>query len=132
MTQKHHQEEISGPIDAIEAAPLAKDCPRPKRARIQSRKAQENQAQNQLSEVLSFRSATPAVPTPTPSEQVSSEYLQSTGNDVSQPKRRRPLIRQNSSQEPDINIQDRKEKKEWQIQVESTQNKSKKLQILIE
>ena len=95
MTQKHHQEEISGPIDAIEAAPLAKDCPRPKRARIQSRKVQENQAQSQLSEVLSFRPATPAVPTP--SELVSSKYLQSTGNDASQSKRRRLPNRQNSS-----------------------------------
>ena len=46
MTQKHHQEEISGPIDAIEAAPLVKDYPRPKRARIQNQKTQENQAQN--------------------------------------------------------------------------------------
>ncbi len=59
MTQKHHQEEISGPIDAIEAAPLIKDCSRPKRARIQSQKAQKNQAQSQLFEVLSFRSAVP-------------------------------------------------------------------------
>ena len=41
MPQKHHQEEISGPLDTIEAAPLAKDLPRPKRARIQSRKAPE-------------------------------------------------------------------------------------------
>ena len=87
MTQKHHQEEISGPIDAIEAAPLAKDCPRPKRTRIQSRKVQENQAQSQLSEVLSFRPVTPAVPTP--NELVSSKYLQSTENDVSQLKRQR-------------------------------------------
>ena len=110
MTQKHHQEEISGPIDAIEAAPLVKDCPRPKRTRIQSRKVQENQTQSQLSEVLSFRPTTPAVPTP--SELVSSEYSQSTRNDVSQSKRRRPPNRQNSSQETGIHIQHREEKEE--------------------
>ena len=95
MTQKHHQEKISGPIDTIEPAPLAKDCPRPKRARIQSRKAQENQAQNQLFEVLSFRPASPAVPTP--SEQKPEERSLSIGNNVSQSKQRRPPIRQNSS-----------------------------------
>jgi hypothetical protein len=44
MTQKHHQEEISGPLDTIEAAQLVEDLPKPKRARIQSQKARENQA----------------------------------------------------------------------------------------
>ena len=63
MTQKHHQEEISGANDTIEAAPLVKDCPRLKRARIQSRKAQENQVQSQLFEVLSLRLTTSTVPT---------------------------------------------------------------------
>ena len=106
MTQKHHQEEISGPIDAIEAAPLAKDCPRPKRARIQSRKAQENQAQSQFSEVLSLRPATRTVPTS------SDEYSSSIGNDASQSKRRRPPNRQNSSQGSGIHTQYRKEKEE--------------------
>jgi hypothetical protein len=55
MPQKHHQEEISGPLDTIEAASLARDLPRPKRARIQSRKARENRAQSQPFEVLSLR-----------------------------------------------------------------------------
>ena len=96
MTQKHHQEEISGPIDAIEAAPLAKDCPRPKRTRIQSRKAQENQVQSQFSKVLSLWPVTCTVPTS------SDEYSSSIENDTSQSKRRRPLNRQNSSQRPDI------------------------------
>ena len=91
MTQKHHQEEISGPNDTIEAAPLAKDCPRPKRARIQSRKAQENQAQSQPFEVLSQRPVTCMVPIS------SDEYSSSIGNDVSRSKRQRPPIRQNSS-----------------------------------
>jgi hypothetical protein len=60
MTQKHHQEEISGPLDTIEAAQLLKDLPRPKRARIQSQKALENQAQNNQFEVLSLRAAIPS------------------------------------------------------------------------
>ena len=63
MTQKHHQEKISGPIDTIKAVSLVKDCPRPKRIRIQSRKTQENQVQNQLFKALSFRPINPAVPT---------------------------------------------------------------------
>ena len=110
MTQKHHQEEISGPIDTIEAAPLAKDCPRPKRTRIQNRKTQENQIQNQLFKVLFFRPASPAVPTS--SEQKPEKRSLSIRNNASQSKQRRPSIRQNSSQEPDINTQDKKEKEE--------------------
>ena len=128
MPQKHHQEEISGPFDTIEAAPLAKDCPRPKRARIQSRKAQENQEQSQLSQVLSLRPATPTVPTL--NEQKPNEHSVSVGNNASQSKQRRQLLRQNSSQRTVIDAQHRKEKEEWQIQVESTQNKSEKLEIL--
>jgi hypothetical protein len=58
MVQKRHQEEISGPLDLIESAPLAKDLPRPKRIRLLSRKAQENSAQNEPSEVSSSRAAT--------------------------------------------------------------------------
>ena len=42
MARKQHDEEISGPVDKTEAAPLAKDLSRPKRARILSRKALEN------------------------------------------------------------------------------------------
>ncbi|ERF72396.1 hypothetical protein EPUS_07558 [Endocarpon pusillum Z07020] len=129
MTQKHHQEEISGPIDAIEAAPLAKDCPRPKRARIQSRKARENQTQSQLSQVLSLR------PITSTSEQKpisNREDSSSAGNNASQSKQRHQLLRQNSSQRSIINTQHKKEKEEWQIQVESTQNKSEKLKILAE
>lgn len=42
MTQKHHQKEISGPLDTVKAVPVASDLPRPKRARIQIRKALEN------------------------------------------------------------------------------------------
>ena len=87
MTQKHHQEEISGPNDTIEAAPLAKDCPRPKRARIQSRKAQENQVQSQSFKVLSQRPVTYMVPIS------SDKYSSSIGNDVSRSKRQRSSIR---------------------------------------
>ncbi len=127
MVQKRHQEEISGPTDTIEAAPLTKDCPRLKRARIQSRKAQENQAQSQPVEVLFLRSTRT-----TPSEQLRSEHSPSTGNNLSQSKRRQSPNRQNSSQRASKSIQHSKEKKDWQKQVESTQNKSKKLQILAE
>ena len=91
MTQKHHQEEISGSINVIEAAPLTKDCPRLKRTRIQNRKAQENQVQSQFFEVLSLRPVTCTIPTS------SNEYFSSIGNDASQSKRRRPSNRQNSS-----------------------------------
>ena len=62
IPQKHHQEEISGPLDTIKAAPLAKDLSRPKRARIQSRKARENQAQSQPVKVLSLRPALNSIP----------------------------------------------------------------------
>jgi hypothetical protein len=41
MTQKHHQEEISGPLDSIEAAKLFEDLPKPKRARIQTEKLEK-------------------------------------------------------------------------------------------
>ena len=91
MTQKHHQEEISGPNDTIEAAPLAKDCPRLKRTRIQSRKAQENQVQSQSFEVLSLQSITYTIPT------LSNEYFLFIRDNVSQSKRQRSLLRQNSS-----------------------------------
>ena len=112
MTQKHHQEEISGPNDSIEAAPLAKKCPRPKRTRIQSRKAQENQAQSQPFEVLSLRPAPRTVPTSSEQKPVPNESSSSVGNDASQLKRQRPPNRQNSSQRADISTQYRKEKEE--------------------
>ena len=60
MTQKHYQEEISEPLDTIEAVSLAKDLPRSRRARIQSRKVRKNQAQNQLFKVLFLKSFTTA------------------------------------------------------------------------
>ena len=97
MTQKHHQEKISGANDTIEAAPLAKDCPRPKRTRIQNRKAQENQVQSQLFGVLSLRSITPTVPTLNKQKSVLNEYSSSIKNDTPQLKRQRLLNRQNSS-----------------------------------
>ena len=112
MTQKHHQEEISGPIDAIEAAPLAKDCPQPKRTRIQSQKARENQTQSQLSQVLSLRPIPPTVPTSNEQKLVPNQkYFSSTENDVSQSKQRRRLLYQNSSQRSDINTQHKKRRK---------------------
>jgi hypothetical protein len=69
MVQKRHQEEISGPLDLIESAPLAKDLPRPKRIRVLSRKAQENGAQTEPSKVPSSQAATRAtVPKTAPSK----------------------------------------------------------------
>ena len=113
MTQKHHQEEISGPLDTIEAAPLASDLPRPKRARIQSKKALENRAQNQLFEVLPLRS-----PNPSPSTSTS--------------KLRQPSNSQNSSQQVDQRRAYRQEKEDWRAQFESTRSKPERLQILRE
>ena len=90
MTQKHHQEEISGPINTIEAAPLVKDCPRLKRTRTQNRKTRENQMQSQLSQVLSLRPIPLTIPTSSEQKLVpNQEYSSYTGNDVSQPKQRR-------------------------------------------
>ena len=129
MTQKHHQEEISGPLDTIEAAPLAKDLPRPKRARIQSRKAQENQAQSSLFEVLSFRPATPSVSVPKPTLLDSSSPSERR---VSISKLQRLSNSQNSSQQADTTPQDERERKEWQRQFESARTKPKKLKILVE
>ena len=93
MTQKHHQEEISGANDTIEAVPLAKDCPRPKRTRIQNRKTQENQVQSQLFGVLSLRSITSTVPTSNEQKSIPNEYSSSIKNDIFQSKRRRLLNR---------------------------------------
>ena len=53
IVQKRHQEQISGPLDTVEAAPLAKDLPPPtKRFKFESQKARENRAQSELSQVL--------------------------------------------------------------------------------
>jgi Transposase IS4 len=113
MTQKRHQEEISGPLDSVEAAPLARDLSPPKRARIQSRKVRENQAQSQPFEVPSLRPA-------------------SSGNTLSTRKRRQPSNSQNISQQIGARTQKGKEKEEWQKEVESTRNKPEKLRILRE
>ena len=91
MTQKHHQEEISGSLDSIEAAPLTKDLPKPKRTRIQNRKTQENQAQNSLFEVLSFRPVTSSVSLSKPASSSPNERR------VSISKLRRSSNSQNSS-----------------------------------
>ena len=112
MTQKHHQEEISGANDTVEAVPLAKDCPRPKRARIQSRKAQENQVQSQLFGVLSLRPITSTVPTSSEQKPIPNEYSSSIGNDTPPSKHRRSPNRQNSSQSTVTSTQHRKEKEE--------------------
>ena len=82
MTQKHHQEEILGVNDTIEAVPLTKDCPRLKRTRIQNRKAQENQVQSQLFGVLSLRPITPTIPTSSEQKPVSNKYSSSIENDT--------------------------------------------------
>ena len=112
MTQKHHQEEISGPVDTIEAAPLAKDLPQPKRARIQSFKVRENRAQSEISQVPSPRPANPP---------------------LSLSQRRRQLSSsQKSSQQAVQGITNKQEKEEWQIQLESARNKPQKLKILSE
>ena len=70
----------------------------PKRTRIQSRKAQENQVQSQLFEVLFLWSITPTVSTSNEQKPVFNKYFLSIKNDTSQLKRRRSLNRQNSSQ----------------------------------
>jgi len=111
MTQKHHQEEISGPLDTTEAASLASDLPRPKRARIRSRKVLENRAQSQQFEILPLR---PQNPSPSPS------------------RLRKPSNSQNSSQQAGNIRVNKQEKEDWQILFESTRNKPKKLQILRE
>lgn len=115
MTQKHHQEEISGPLDTIEAAVSAIDLPRPKRARIQSRKVRENSCQSEISEVPALRRS---YPPPSPSPSLSS--------------RPRPTNSQNSSQSVDRRTAERRQKEEWQIQFESARNKPDKLKILRE
>ena len=112
MTQKHHQEKISGPLDLIEAAPLANECPRPKRARIQSRKARENRTQSEVSEVLSFRPVITSLNVPKPASLEHLDSFSSTDTHLSISKRQRPLNSQTSSQQTLNNIQDRKEKKE--------------------
>ena len=77
MTQKHHQEKISGSNDIIKVVSLVKDCFRFKRTRIQNRKAQENQVQSQSFKVLFLRSVTYTVSTS------NDEYFSSVKNDVS-------------------------------------------------
>jgi hypothetical protein len=117
MPQKHHQEEISGPLDTIEAASLAKDLPRPKRARIQSRKARENGAQSQPFEVLSLR---PAVAPKKRAHREASEASSVNAPLNTTPNQRQPPNSQNSSQQASSQAANREKKEEWQIQLEST------------
>ncbi|KAF7508216.1 hypothetical protein GJ744_009513 [Endocarpon pusillum] len=122
MVQKHHQEEISGPLDTIEAAPLAKDLPYPKRARIESRKALENRAQTVELEVPS-RSVTPQLVHPKSSGE---------GNHTPSPVQNQPLFNQKSSFNRLKKLLKREKKAEWQTKIESTRNKAEKLKILSE
>ena len=108
MTQKHHQEEISGPLDTIEAVPLAKDLPRSRRARIQSRKVRENQAQNQLFKVLFLESST----TVTTSIHVqNSSILDSLQSSETYEKQWQLLNSQNSSKRSNTNLQRKKKRR---------------------
>ena len=116
MTQKHHQEEISGPLDTVKAASLAENLPRPKRARIQSRKVLKNQEQKFSPKVQ---------PKPTPSQSSTADR-----NRTFKSKRQQPSTSQNSSQRKGKQIAKKKEKKEWEIQFKSIRNKSQKLNIL--
>ena len=59
MARKQHDEEMSGPVDLTQAATLAKDLLRPKRARILGRKALENRVQNQSTQVPCLPPAIP-------------------------------------------------------------------------
>ena len=105
MTQKHHQEEISGPSDTIEAAPLAKDLSRPKRARIQSRKALENQVHSQ-----SERTTVATQPI----NVQNSPVLDSLQSSETYEKQRQLPNSQNSSKGNTISSQRREKKEEWQ------------------
>jgi Transposase IS4 len=131
MTQKHHQEEISGPLDSIEAAQLFEDLPKPKRARIQSRKARENRAQTQQFEVLSLRPAivptvqSTSVPKPAPSDSSSRD-----GKVTSTTERRQLSNSQNSSKRINTKTQNTKKKAEWEVQLESARNRAERLDIL--
>ena len=117
MVQKRHQEEISGPLDTIEAAPLAKDLPRPKRARIESRKALENRAQTAETEVLPLRAAPQSIPF-------------ESGISIPLSAQNKPLLDQTSSSNRQKRPSTREKKEEWQIRIESTRNKAEKLKIL--
>ena len=107
MVPKHHQEEISGPSDLVEDALNASELPRPKRARILSRKAQENREQNSTVEVPSRSS--PTVPPTGPSNSPpTSSSIGGLGDTV--PKQRQPPQRQQSSQNKSKKTGDRKTK----------------------
>ena len=107
---KTDQEEISGSVDLTKAALLAKELPRPKRTQILSRKAIENRAQNQPTQVPSSPPA---------------------GIDPST-KQRQPPKAQNSSKRKREDTEDREKEKEWERQYKSTQKKADKLKILLE
>jgi hypothetical protein len=132
MAQKQQQEEISGPVDLKKAATLVKDLLRPKRARILSRKAIENRAQNQPTQVPSpppaistvSRSAT-AKPTPV-------DDFTLAGIDTFTSKQRQPPKAQNSSKRKRENREDREKEEEWERLHKSTQKKAYKLKILLE
>jgi Transposase IS4 len=131
MTQKHHQEEISGPLDTIEAAQLVKDLPKPKRARIQSRKARENQAQSRPFEVLSLRPATvPTVQSISVPKPATSDLSSTKGNFDSTSKQQQCSNSQNSSKRTNSKAQKSQKKAEWEIQLESARSRPERLEIL--
>jgi hypothetical protein len=97
MTQKHHQEEISGPLDTIEAAKSIVDLSKPKRARIQSRKARENRAQSQQFKVLSLRpTVVPTVRSTSVPKPVPSDLSSTDRNPDTTVKQQQPTSSQNS------------------------------------
>jgi hypothetical protein len=132
MARKQHQEEISGPVDLTQAAPLAKDLARPKRARILSRKALENRVQNQSTQVSSSAPAVPTVPIPTTAKSAPVDDSSPAGIDTSTSKQRPPPKAQNSSKRKRENGRDSEKEEEWERQYKSTQKKADKLKILLE
>jgi hypothetical protein len=131
MARKQHDEEISGPVDLTRAAPLAKDLPRSKRARILSRKALENRVQNQVAQVPSSARTTPLVPIPTAAS-TPAQSSSTAGIDTSTSEQRQPPQSQNSSKRKRENQQNTEKKEEWERQYKSTQKKADKLRILLE
>jgi Transposase IS4 len=125
MVQKHHQEEISGPSDSIDYAPLAADLPRPKREIKKSRKARENEAQSQLpfvpSSTQTTRQATPTNPSSS-----------AVGINTSSPwQERLPKRQKRADRSEQITAQSQKDPK-WLTEFKNTRKKVEKLQILAE
>jgi Transposase IS4 len=131
MTHKHHEEEISGPPDTIQAAESIVDLPKPKRARVQSRKARENRAQSQQFEVLSPRPATvptvqsTSVPKPAPSDLSSTD-----GNPDSTVKQQQSANSQKSLKRTNVKAQNSQKKAQGEIQLESARKRPERLDIL--